>query len=1064
MTINNVVAWYDANGSEERNSATTNAGLQYPRGTADVIYAAGLMYSGIHDDGRTPALRTNGHSYNTGFGRGALLGLRTGVREDPAAPDVRIWRIRRDYATADLAYDAAEINSIGQSNVSQAQIDAVRAQYATDWIEWPAHKGAPFYDADGDGLYTPEIVDGEPVLFPEADEPGIADAHQVIWYVANDVGVQQPWTNVESGIEMQLTIWGYDRSDALGNVLFKKYRVIYKGIGTTPANATIDDMYMSQWADPDLGVSGDDFAGCDTVLSIGFIYNGNPTDDNFSVFGLAPPAGGYDFLQGPLVPGVAGQDLNKNGVDDAMDTGIFDLKRTGEGFVNLPMTAFIYFAAGGTYSDPPFNANGGIQWNQMLRGLPPTPQGPPDPAPPEDPFTNLPAGPYWLYGGSDGRSAPNPSSPNGWVDGSIDPPGDRRIILASGPFTMAIGDTQELVSAFVGGIANDYLASVAAMKFNDGFVQTAYDSLFRLPGPPARPSVRAFGLDNEVLLDWGFDSAAVAKTEVDVVIGNYVFEGYKIYHFPTGTFDINQARLLAQYDVVNGVTLIEQPVKDPISGNEYLTPVQYGTDNGIFRSLRISQDVFRGGTVVNGQPYYFGVSAYNYTPDIFNPVKTYESTPTTITVVPESPKPGTRYAYNPGDSVDVIDVVGGNSAVVIPVIVNPTLQRGDTYEIQFDTTSDATTFAWTLTNTTSGKVIFDSIATFNVSQEFHVVESGFSLYVDVPAMGVTGALDGSGANVFGVGSDNATFDVLSLDGTIAGLSGTNHGRDYEIRFDSTGSYVVRDGRPPFVQIGVYRAPFSVWEVGRSSADTARQVIAFVDWDRDDSTVNVWSIDTTKLVLDGVSYDVFEEISITDLDYPNTDTAAVDSTIVYNLRNAVVAAGQSGIHAENAVFSAFVRPKGGVEPPADGTVITFTKHHEMKDGDRKAIMLDAVTVGDPGLARNDVTQINAFPNPYYGLNRAETSTASRFITFNHLPDRATIRIFNLAGILVRTLRKEDPAGTTQYVEWDLQNDNGLPVASGIYIAYMELSDAAGNDLGTKTLKLAIIQEQQFLRNY
>jgi hypothetical protein len=154
MTINNVVAWYDANGSEERNSATTNAGLQYPRGTADVIYAAGLMYSGIHDDGRTPALRTNGHSYNTGFGRGALLGLRTGVREDPAAPDVRIWRIRRDYATADLAYDAAEINSIGQSNVSQAQIDAVRAQYATDWIDWPAHKGAPFYDADGDGLYS----------------------------------------------------------------------------------------------------------------------------------------------------------------------------------------------------------------------------------------------------------------------------------------------------------------------------------------------------------------------------------------------------------------------------------------------------------------------------------------------------------------------------------------------------------------------------------------------------------------------------------------------------------------------------------------------------------------------------------------------------------------------------------------------------------------------------------------------------------------------------------------------------------------------------------------------
>jgi hypothetical protein len=114
-----------------------------------------------------------------------------------------------------------------------------------------------------------------------------------------------------------------------------------------------------------------------------------------------------------------------------------------------------------------------------------------------------------------------------------------------------------------------------------------------------------------------------------------------------------------------------------------------------------------------------------------------------------------------------------------------------------------------------------------------------------------------------------------------------------------------------------------------------------------------------------------------------------------------------------------------------------------------------------LAKQDVTAINVFPNPYYGLNRAETTTANRFVTFNHMPAQATIRIFNLAGVLVRTINKDSDS---QYLNWDLQNDNGLPVASGIYIAYMELSDAAGVDLGTKTLKMAIIQEQQFLRNY
>jgi len=113
---------------------------------------------------------------------------------------------------------------------------------------------------------------------------------------------------------------------------------------------------------------------------------------------------------------------------------------------------------------------------------------------------------------------------------------------------------------------------------------------------------------------------------------------------------------------------------------------------------------------------------------------------------------------------------------------------------------------------------------------------------------------------------------------------------------------------------------------------------------------------------------------------------------------------------------------------------------------------------------EVNRIKVFPNPYYGLNRAETDRVTRFVTFSHLPDKAVIRIFNLAGILVRTLRKDDPANSNQFLRWDLQNEHGLPVASGIYIAYLELQDATGSDLGTKTIKIAIIQEQQFLRNF
>ncbi len=61
------------------------------------------------------------------------------------------------------------------------------------------------------------------------------------------------------------------------------------------------------------------------------------------------------------------------------------------------------------------------------------------------------------------------------------------------------------------------------------------------------------------------------------------------------------------------------------------------------------------------------------------------------------------------------------------------------------------------------------------------------------------------------------------------------------------------------------------------------------------------------------------------------------------------------------------------------------------------------------------------------------------------------------MLVRTIDKQDEG---QFARWDLANENGLPVASGLYIAYIELPE-----LGTtKILKLAIIQEQQILDRF
>jgi hypothetical protein len=99
-------------------------------------------------------------------------------------------------------------------------------------------------------------------------------------------------------------------------------------------------------------------------------------------------------------------------------------------------------------------------------------------------------------------------------------------------------------------------------------------------------------------------------------------------------------------------------------------------------------------------------------------------------------------------------------------------------------------------------------------------------------------------------------------------------------------------------------------------------------------------------------------------------------------------------------------------------------------------------------------VNVFPNPYLGVNRFEENRFNRRVTFSHLPQTATIRIFNLAGILVRKIDKDD---ASQFVDWDLLNENELPVAGGLYIVNIEMPG-----LGSKNLKLALIPEQQFLR--
>ncbi len=110
-------------------------------------------------------------------------------------------------------------------------------------------------------------------------------------------------------------------------------------------------------------------------------------------------------------------------------------------------------------------------------------------------------------------------------------------------------------------------------------------------------------------------------------------------------------------------------------------------------------------------------------------------------------------------------------------------------------------------------------------------------------------------------------------------------------------------------------------------------------------------------------------------------------------------------------------------------------------------------------------VNVFPNPLFGFNVATSYEQGNvaddpFITFSNLPEEVTVKIYSLSGQLLRTLTTADKmAPSSQFLRWNLQNESGLRVASGMYMAIV-----SSPNIGEKILKFAVILPQKQLPKY
>ena len=1077
LNINNLWTWTRSDGISNHSPLGDN-GTFFPRGTAWLIYTDGIMWGGkcYKDAALTePAplgqlIRVGGTNYVTGCREGHIEG--TDATAEPSPPgDALIYRIRRDYAsmsTEELQRDAAESNETSVSSITSAETDEIYDRYELDWENWPVDLGAPYIDRNGDGVYTaPSPFSAtftvDDLIAGGHDEPGIAGADpnspadQVVWTVFNDLDSEQCIVLQGShpmGMEVQITVWGYKRTDALGSIYFRRARIINKGgvdtngDGSADGSFWVDSMYVAQWSDPDLGSAGDDLLGCDTTLSVGYVYNGNANDNEYVKFGLPPPTAGYDFLQGPIVA-------------DSGSVAVFDLKYRND-FKNLPMTSFSWFSAGSPISDPPRDyGTGTLRWYKMLRGYVPL-DGPLA-------YYPFPAGVTpntFPYSG-------DPVTQTGLLDGQGTPdsfaPGDRRLNVSTGPFTLAPGDTQEVVVAVVCGIGADRFSSISVMKFNDRFAQNTYDALFQVPSPSKAPTVVVTELDGQVVLEWGTDLARVTDIETTVnEPGGFVFEGYNVYQFPSSGASITTegTKRIATYDLPDDPTVILDEQFDVSSGQILMMPVQFGTNSGILRFFEFDRDyVLDVDKIYNGQEYYLAVTAYSRATVSGYLPAALESSPTILTAVPKVPFGVTYYsAYN--DTLAVEHVSGTSDGVVRPIVLDPTLSTGDTYEVSFVATDS--TPVWKLTNITDNVVLLDNQTNQSGDDEYKFVD-GLNLKVEGPplegnswsAEEITGERWFSGAgdgellyggaylapNFTGSGMDPADYKTVEIRFVAkTGYTDDNGNGAYDIgepyTMPETGTqkaWLYQTWNDEDAYRGFFDVPFTAWDVQGANPRQLNVIVRDYDdngqWDLHDDDVSPYNYTW-----------------IADTDY--------DPTGVLHGPPSLGGTGWLFDQSDKpALWTLWLGQRGSREPYGADVTLTLVPNFVNTVTDVFGFSAPMPRTGSDD-EEFSAEKVGVFPNPYYAYNPAERSKLARFVTFNNLPPVATIRIFNLAGQLVRKIEKDN---TSQFQQWNLLNHDSLPVASGMYIAHVEVTFPDGSK-DSKVLKLAIIQEQEVLDVY
>lgn len=396
LSVNNANAWYSTSGNIYYDFNGGGAGYEIPAGQGVHSVFAGAIWLGALDEGNNlkvaaQTYRQNGEDFWPG-----PLDAMTGETESAICGDFdRYWEITRADIDAHIA-DAADGTVQGPIPTSVNQWPG--RDNSASIVSLPAGQDlAPFVDADGDGVYNPS----------EGDYPDIP-GDGATWFVINDKGNTHLSSGGEAiGLEIQILAYAFNGVDNMQDITFTDYTLINR------SGEQVKKAYLGSWLDPDLGDFLDDYVGCDTTRNLGICYNGD-ADDAVAAggYGEDPPYVGLQIVDGILV---------ENGEKLGMTSFVY--YNNDEGVTGNPNEASDFYGyLTGVWKDSTDITIGGTGYNP----------GSTDVAP-------------FMF-----PNDPSDTSTDAWSEcSSNNPVGDRRFILATGAFDIAVGDVKTLTNAVI---------------------------------------------------------------------------------------------------------------------------------------------------------------------------------------------------------------------------------------------------------------------------------------------------------------------------------------------------------------------------------------------------------------------------------------------------------------------------------------------------------------------------------------------------------------------------------------------------------------------------------------